>query len=118
VFFVPMVPHHENPPSPRTRELADLLGKVLEEYEKYHPAVTGQEVRAALRLAERSSRAAVVGARTMAGVGLAIGVAVAGMFVWVASRGGIWEGGPPVAIVAAIIALVAVMVLVRRARGE
>jgi len=113
-----MIPHHESPPSPRTRELADLLGKVVEEYEKYHPAITGREVRSALRLAERSSHAAAAGGRTMALVGGALGAVVAGTFIWVANRGGSWEGGAPVALVAAIIAVLAVGLIVRRARGD
>lgn len=55
MFFVPMPP--PTPVSPRTRELADLLGRVIEEYERHHPAVSGEEVRDAVRLAARSSRA-------------------------------------------------------------
>jgi len=117
VLFVPMVPHHEDPPSPRTRELADLLGKVLGEYEKYHPAVTGREVRAAIRLAERNSRAAAPAGRTTARVAAAIAGATVGAFVLVASRGGSWEGAP-VAIVIAVGVLFVVAVLARRLRGE
>ncbi len=55
--YVPMV--HvvtpEAPPSRQTQELADLLGRVVQEYEKAHPTVTGPEVSQALQLAKRAS---------------------------------------------------------------
>ena len=42
----------EEPPSPRTRELASLLTKVVDEYRGAHPSLTGTEIRAALRLTQ------------------------------------------------------------------
>ncbi len=56
--YVPIVPSvvvPPPPPSPRTRELAGLLGKVLEEYRKAHPSTTSAEIRAAIRLAAVSA---------------------------------------------------------------
>jgi len=55
--YIPTVHHTPSmPPSPRTRELAGLLTKVLEEYKKSHPGTSDAEIRAAVRLAQLSSR--------------------------------------------------------------
>ena len=42
MIFVPVVTP-PTPPSPRTRELAGLLGQVVQEYTKAHPATTRAE---------------------------------------------------------------------------
>jgi hypothetical protein len=104
VLFVPVVP--PQPPSPRTRELADLLTRAIEEYEKYHPGVSGQEVRAALQLAARSSRKAGPDPR-MVGAATALAVLLSG-FVVVALKGGD-AGVGPVPIVAMALAVFAVV---------
>ena len=53
MFFVPIVPSSPAPPlSPRTRELAGLLQRVLDEYTRTHPATTRAEIRAAIRIAQ------------------------------------------------------------------
>ena len=61
--YVPVTPviTGQKEPSRQTRELADLLGRVIQEYEKAHPTVTGPEVRHALQLATRASSKAVGG---------------------------------------------------------
>ncbi len=118
MLYVPMIPHHQDPPSPRTRELADLLGKVLEEYEKYHPSVTGREVRAAFAIAARRSRSPASASREIALVGVALAIVIMGVGIWVAAGGP--ETLPAVivsAVVLGIIALVAGIVLAWRARG-
>ena len=112
MFFVPVVPHHP-PPSPRTRELADLLGRVIQEYEQHHPAVTGSEVRAAARLAaQRSSKRGGVDERVAAVV--AALVALLGVFVYVAagSRGG--ESVPMVAVAIAVFLIFGLVVVLKR----
>ncbi len=53
--FVPIVTPVAPPPSRQTQELADRLGRVIQEYEGAHPTVTGPEVQQALMLARRSS---------------------------------------------------------------
>ena len=53
--YVPIVVPTQAEPSRQTRELADLLGRVVQEYEKAHPTVTGPEVSEALQLAKRAS---------------------------------------------------------------
>lgn len=116
MLYVPVIPHREDPPSPRTRELADLLGRVIQEYEKSHPSVTGREVRAALEIAVRGSRSGAAGGRQAALVGVAIAGAAAGVFAWFAAQGGNSEAAP-VAILTGILALVAVLVVIRRTRG-
>ena len=75
--YVPIVtpPTGQPPASPRTRELAGLLTKVLDEYTKAHPAVTPAEVRAALRLAQMS--AGPDRSKVAAGLSVAVGLGVA-----------------------------------------
>ena len=115
MLYVPVIPHRPDP-SPRARELADLLGKVLDEYEKYHPSLTAREVRAALEIAARRSRSATLASREAVMAGVALAMAAAGAAVLFA-RGGGGPGTAPVGIVLAIIVLVAVIVLARRASG-
>lgn len=89
--YVPVVVPPTQQASPRTRELAGLLGKVLEEYKKTHPAVTDAEVRMAFRLAS-SSVGSVKAAKiaVLAGVlALMVGVLVVGLF----AGGGVEGGG-------------------------
>jgi len=114
MLYVPFVPPAATPPSPRTRELADLLGRVIEEYEKHHPAVTGPEVRAAVRMAaERSSRSSFPQLRVA--VGVAAAVLAAGLFALLAAN----EGRMPqtaVPVLAIVLALFAVLVVVAMAK--
>lgn len=78
--YVPIVPPTPAPPpSPRTRELAGLLSKVLEEYKKAHPATTSGEVKAAIRLAQLSSRSGNPAGPALA-VSLGLGLLVAAVF--------------------------------------
>ncbi len=76
MIYVPIVvPTQVPPPSPRTRELAGLLDKVLEEYTKAHPATTRAEIRAAIRMAQMS--AGPDRTKVAVGVSLALGVSLA-----------------------------------------
>ncbi|HSG07899.1 MAG TPA: hypothetical protein VLA36_06065 [Longimicrobiales bacterium] len=113
---VPVVP--PQPPSPRTRELADLLGRVIEEYEKHHPSVTGSEVRAALHMAGQSSK----GAPPVAAVAVALGVAalLGGVFFFMAANGGEFsaEGIPMVGAVVVLLGIVGVALLLKRLAGK
>ena len=118
MLYVPVIPPHATPPSPRTRELSDLLGRVIEEYEKHHPAVTGSEVREAVRLAAmRSSRTGSGSVRILAGVSAA--AAVAGIFAFVAANHGQVPGNgvPTVAVALALLAVLFVVVVVKRSGG-
>ena len=82
--YVPVVvpPTNAPPPSPRTRELAGLLTKVLDEYTKAHPAVSKAEIRAAFRMAQMktgqdSTRTALA---LSLGLGVMIFVLAIGLF--------------------------------------
>ena len=105
MLFVPVVP--PQPPSPRTRELADLLTRAIEEYEKYHPNVSGAEVRAALQMASmRSSKG--VPARLLAVTGALGAVLLGGVVAFLAAnQGSMPEGGVPMVGVA--IAVVGIL---------
>lgn len=116
MIYVPVNP--PPPPSPRTLELASLLGRVIQEYEKHHPDVTGQEVRSAVHLAAGASRrGGGVALRVAAAVGLVVALAVGG-FVWMATSGGTGSGGsvPMVALSVGILLVTLLMVAVLRGR--
>lgn len=121
--YVPIVtpPVTQPPPSPRTRELAGLLTKVLEEYEKAHPAVTSAEVRAALRLAQMS--AGPDRSKVAAGVSLAVGLGVAmltlGLFFFRSSGGGGDMEFPVILpmIIMGVIVLLGMLVVMIRLKG-
>ena len=57
--YVPIVP--PTPTSPRTRELADQLARVMAEFEQTHPSVTRAEKRQAARLALEATRSSDAG---------------------------------------------------------
>jgi len=120
VLYVPVVPHvPHDPPSPRTRELAGLLSRVIEEYENHHPAVTGSEVRAALAMATRTSRGGTMEARAVAGILAGFFVLLGGVAFFVMRGGSIdVESLPMVAVTIAIIALLGGIVLLRRVSGR
>ena len=116
MLYVPVIPPHQQPPSPRTRELADLPTRAIEEYERYHPNLSGAEVRAALQMASmRSSKG--VPARVWALAGGLVALALGGVFAFVAANGGQVRGDaiPMVAVAVAVLgALVAVVVAKNR----
>ena len=121
VTFVPYVrpPATQAQPSRQTRELADLLGRVVQEYEKAHPTVTGAEVRQALQLARRASTKTSSGDPALiAGlVGGLVLLAGLGMFFFMESGGGAGIEGPPWRVAAAVALLgvvAAVMAVLRR----
>jgi hypothetical protein len=121
VLYVPVVPYvPHDPPSPRTRELAGLLSRVIEEYEKHHPAVTGAEVRGALDLAARDSKAGSP-AEVRAVVGILAGflVLLGGVGFFFARGGSIdAESMPMVAVSIAILVLLVGVVLLKKASGR
>jgi len=107
--------------APRVRELGDLLGRVIEEYEKHHPAVTGSEVRQALQLAAGRSKASGAVAARVAALGAAVALALGGVVAFVALRGG---GGvdpqavPMVAVAVGIFSILTVAILLKRLSGR
>ena len=115
MFYVPYVP--PQPPSPRTRELADVLTRAIEEYEKYHPNVSGAEVRAALQMASaRSSKA--IPARMWAVLGALVTLTLGGVFAFVAANQGQVSGDAvPMIGVAVVTVGLLVVVAMLKARG-
>jgi len=121
VFFVPVVPPTPQAPlSHRTRELGDLLGRVIEEYERHHPSVTGQEVHQALQLASRHSKAVGSGAAKVVLLGVATALALAGVmaFLMLERGGGSPESFPVMAVAVAIFSVLMVAILLRRLSGR
>ncbi len=123
MLYVPFIPPHDKPPSPRVRELTDLLGRVIEEYEKHHPAVTGPEVRAAARMAvERSSRKGSPDLRIALGV--AVALVLGGLFVLLAfvllamNQGGMPQTAVPVVAITLVILAVLLAVALARRSGR
>jgi hypothetical protein len=96
--------------------LADLLGRVIEEYEKHHPSVTGAEVRDALRMAAVSSKAAAPAPALVAGL---VVLLLAGLVVFFVQEG-FRFGGDVTLRGAALVSLsiLAVAVLIKRLVGR
>lgn len=120
MFFVPVVPPTPQAPlSHRTRELGDLLGRVIEEYERHHPSVTGQEVRQALQLASRHSKAAGSGAVQVLLAGVAAALVLAGVmaFLVLERGGGTPESFPLIAVAVGIFSVLVVAILLKRLSG-
>lgn len=115
-----MIPPHHEPPSPRTRELAGLLGRVIEEYEKHHPSVTGSEVRAAIELAARNSGTATSQhAKAVAVIAtIVMAFVAAGLAVRLSDGGGMSESVPIAAVAVGLGVALAAVILVKRLRGE
>lgn len=115
MMFVPVVPPTAgtSPPSPRTRELAALLQKVVEEYSAAHPAVTPAEVRRAVQMTQMSvqggnRKLALV---VVAGLSVMVALLVAGLALF--SQGTMpTSGGPWPLAVFGIMVLVAVAMVV------
>lgn len=104
------------PPSPRTRELADLLARVIEEYEKHHPAVSGAEVREALSLASQSSNTAAPARTLVATLLLGLVALGAGLFYFVERSGG--GGAPDFPMIAVVTGVILVLGLVAVIKGR
>lgn len=115
--YVPIVVPPPQPPSPRTRELADLLTRVIVDFEERHPSVTGQEVREATRLAVQASHGSEVAGRLVAlalGGLLALG-AGAFLFLSEAAGGSASDGVPiPVMAVGITVAILAILAVALR----
>jgi hypothetical protein len=109
--FVPVSAPPTYPPSPRTRELAGLLSKVLEEYTKAHPSVTKAEIRAAIRMAQMS--AGPDRTRVVAILTITLGLGVAGLFAGLLFQGapGGESGDPFPMIIAAVIAFLGIVIV-------
>ena len=109
--YVPIVVTPPPPPSPRTRELAGLLSRVIEEYEKHHPAVTGPEVREALSLAAQSSKGASAQARSVVAV-LLLGLLAFGATAFYALRSAAGGADVPLSMITVVIGVIIVLGLV------
>ncbi len=119
--FVPIVTPPPNVPvSPRTRELASLLGQVLEEYQKAHPATTRNEVRAAMRMAQVSGGpgASPLVLKLTLALGLLVAGVLAGVFVFLRQGGDMsWgESVPMVAVALGVFLLMLVVLVVKGSR--
>lgn len=120
--YVPIVTPTNAPPlSPRTRELAGLITKVMDEYTKAHPATTKAEIRAAVRMAQASAGGGPSNVAALLSLSLGLGVAALtfGLFFFRSAGGGGADGpeiGPvlPMIIMALIVLLGLVMVIAKR----
>lgn len=115
--YIPIVtpPAHVPPPSPRVRELASLLGKVLQEYTKAHPATTSAEIRAAVRMAMMS--AGPDRGKTAAALSLTLGLGVAVLtfgLVFFQRSGGVNVAILPMVILGIVVFLAIVLIMVKR----
>ena len=118
--YVPIVtPTTPQPPSPRTRELAGLLTKVMEEYRVAHPSVSDAEVREAVRLAQAATggNKALVALTLSLGIGL-LAAGLLAFFLFARSGGGVeLEGSMPM-VVLAVILFVGVLAVAAKAASR
>jgi hypothetical protein len=116
MFFVPIVPSSPAPPlSPRTRELAGLLQRVLDEYTRTHPATTKAEIRAAIRMAQvrGGSDMTKVAAGLSVVLGLGVAMLLAGLFFFRAGGEASIRAISPMIIMVVIALLLVVLVVVK-----
>lgn len=115
--YVPIiVPTNAPPPSPRTRELANLLGQVLDEYTKANPTTTSAEIRDAYRMARAAQGKSKNNVAVGVSLGIGLTVAMLGLgLVFFRSAGEI-EIGPllPMIIMALIVLIGLVAIVVNR----
>jgi len=115
--YVPIVVPTQQPPSPRTRELADLLARVVVDFEQRHPSMTSQEVRAATRLAAQATHGTGESARVLALVVGGLTALIAGIVLFLSqAAGGPVTGGVdvPIVVVAVLIGIVALVAIALR----
>jgi hypothetical protein len=116
--FVPIVPPTTvPPPSPRTRELAGILAKVLDEYTKAHPATTRAEIRGAIRMAQMS--AGMDRTKVAAGVAVALGLGVTMLalgLLYFRNAGGVEMGTISPMIIMAVIVLLGIVAVIVKTR--
>lgn len=119
--YIPIVipPTTPQPPSPRTRELAEILAKVLEEYQKAHPAVTGAEMREAIQIAKSATEGnkKPVAVILSLGIGLVLMVTVLGL-VFLRSGGGIELGSSMPMVILGIMVFLGIVVVVIKAASR
>ena len=110
--YVPIVVPPPQPPSPRTRELADRMARLIVEFEGQYPTATRAEVREAARLAlqatNRGSSVAPVAAVVLGTLALGAGIGV----YFLSVEGGLERLPPPALLVASVIGLAAVLAVV------
>jgi hypothetical protein len=116
--YVPVVTPPPTPPSPRTRELAGLLTKVLEEYTKAHPATTRSEIRAALSMAARATGPAASASAALA-VGLTLALVMGGVIFFYVQGGSPTEfrAALPMVIMSIIVFLGVLLLIIKRRSG-
>jgi hypothetical protein len=112
--YVPIVTStYVSPPSPRTRELAGLLSKVLEEYTRAHPATSKTEIRAAIRMAQMSSGPDRTKVAAVVSLLVGLGVAFALMFFFRSTGGMEIRASLPFIIMFVILFLMIVLAIVK-----
>jgi hypothetical protein len=109
--LVPFVPPGGAPPSPRSRELGQILVDAIREYEREHPAVTGPEVRTALRLASERHAGGVRGPLAAVLVGL-LTLGVLGTALYAREGGAALEGSTWIVLTTVVGLAVAALVLI------
>jgi hypothetical protein len=111
--YVPIVtPTPTPPPSPRTRELGGLLAKVVDEYQKAHPAITKAEIQAAFRMAQVARGSNRTEAVLALSVGLGLGALFLGVFFFLGAGDLAVRPILPL-IIGIIVVLLAILALVK-----
>ncbi len=112
--YVPIVV--PTPPSPRARELADLLTRVIEAYEEGHPTTSRAEIREATRLALAKTGPGSAGTRPIvAGSLAALTVGLVGVSAFLKNADGV-PAIPWTLVAVGLLAIVFGIVAVARNR--
>ena len=115
MVFVP-VPPPRFQASPRAQDLSRRLAQVIEEFERQYPGTTPSDVQQAVELAVGRGAARPAGRRTAVVAGAVLAAVAAGAVGLIRSLGD--AGIPVMAIVTGIAVVVAIVVMVARARRE
>jgi len=90
MVYVPSVHSSSNPPSPRARELATQLERVIRDFQSSYPDTRPADVQRAIEIAGGWTTDAVQRTRRLAAVAVAAGVALLlGLFVAAEQSGGL-----------------------------
>ena len=115
--YVPIVPpSNRSQVSPRARELATQISKLVQDFQRSYPDTRPTDVQEALRVASGGSEA-VPGSRRALAVALAAGIAaLVGVFVFIGDSGGGSLDLPANSMLWLVAGVIIVLALVFRAR--
>jgi ElaB/YqjD/DUF883 family membrane-anchored ribosome-binding protein len=115
--YVPSVRSSSSPPSPRARELAAQLERVIRDFQSSYPDTKPADVQQAVEIAWGGPTSSTLRSRRLLAVGVAAGLAALfGVFVAMRESGELPLDMDPSAVAWIVGGLLVLMVLIRAAR--